>query len=100
MDDAIADVGLERATAHGPGTAQLLPDTIRASQLACLVADEVVRNARNSIATSQQLLRSAEQAIQATHNTWARRTQIRAEFNGGPDHTGRSPETDPEAANC
>src|SRR5215472_10533292 len=100
MDYARSAGGSTWASAEDAGTAQLLPDTIRASRLVCLVADEVVRNARNAIATSQQLLRSSEQARQATQNTWARRAQIRAEFNGGPDQTGQSPETDPEAAGC
>jgi hypothetical protein len=98
MDDAIADVGLELATADDAGTVQLLPDTIRASRLACLIADEVVRDARHAIAMSQQLLRSAEQTRLATQSAWAHRAKIRAEFNGGPDHTGRSPEPDPQAA--
>src|SRR5215469_368647 len=100
MDDAIADVGLELATADDAGTAQMLPDTIRASMLACRIADEVVRDARNAIATSQQLLRSSEQTRLATQSTWAHRARLRAELNGGRDRTVRSPEPDPEAANC
>src|SRR5215469_5794909 len=100
MDYARSGAGSARASADDAGTAQLLPDTIRASMFACLMADEMVRNARNAIATSQQLLRSAEQARQATQRARAHRARIRAEFNGGRDLTGRSPETDPEAADC
>jgi hypothetical protein len=74
--------GSARASADAarPGR---LRDTVRASELVCRTADEVLHNARTAIASSEQLIRSAELLMQALRNTQAHREQLRADLDGG-----------------
>jgi len=74
-----------------------LQGLVRASERACRTADEVLRNARTAIATSEQRIQSAQLVRQALRSTWAHHVQLRAELNGGGDQGLAVAETNPEA---
>jgi hypothetical protein len=97
MDDARSAAAPAPASADA-AQAVHLRDTVRASQLACRAAQEVVRNARAAIATSEQCIRSAQLVRQALRSTWAHHAQLRAELNGGGDQGRVVAKTDSEAA--
>jgi len=82
MDDAKSAAVSAQLSTEVIGAAQLR-DTLRASELACRTAADVVRNARAAIATSEQRIRSAQRATQALRSAWAHRAQLRAMLNGG-----------------
>ena len=96
MDDAKSAAVSAQLSTEVIGAAQLR-DTLRASDLACRTAGEVVRNARAAIATSEQRIRTAQRATQALRSAWTYRAQLRAKLNEG----GEGPtlaNAEPEAA--
>jgi hypothetical protein len=70
---------------------------MRAAEIACHTAAELVRNARAAIATSEQRIRSTQRVRQSLRSTWAHRAQLRAELYDNGDQGSVSAETDPEA---
>lgn len=98
MDDAGPAAASALAALRKSVGAPHLRDTVRASELALRCADEVVRNARAAIATSEQRIRSAQLLLQALRATSAHRAQLRDELNGSGDQSPAAAEAGPRAA--
>jgi methylphosphotriester-DNA--protein-cysteine methyltransferase len=81
----VDDLNVSASASTDEARAARLRATMRASELACRTADEVVRNARAAIATSEQRVRSAQLITQALLSTRGHYMQLRAELNWSGD---------------